>query len=193
MSEATTALARPLGRWRRMVLVGALLWWGSILTLLPFGRGINNALRSHNLLTLTVTIGMLLSAAAVAVVLVRLRRVGLMEWRQWRLTSLLLALLVVAAQLWPRPEERWHVVQYGLLGVLVWGAIRLSRWQRPVVAALVVSACGWMDEGVQAFIPERVYDPRDVVLNAAAGASAILIVELGRLAGRPAALAGAPR
>jgi len=42
----------------------------------------------------------------------------------------------------------------------------------------LTAAVGWIDEGVQHLLPNRVYDLRDVALNAAAGLLAISIVAL---------------
>ena len=75
--------------------------------------------------------------------------------------------------------ERTHLFEYGLLAVLLYealaerkrngGAIRL-----PALAAILsASAFGWLDEAVQALVPTRVYDLRDVGINALAALVAV--------------------
>jgi VanZ family protein len=43
-----------------------------------------------------------------------------------------------------------------------------------VVTVVVTSALGWIDEGIQALLPNRVYDLRDVGTNAFAAVMATL-------------------
>ena len=56
-------------------------------------------------------------------------------------------------------------------------AERLRHGRRiPAPAALTVTLTallGWLDEGIQALLPNRVYDIRDVAFNALAGLMAI--------------------
>jgi hypothetical protein len=77
------------------------------------------------------------------------------------------------------PQERIHFVEYGLLGGVFFAALkerwsgrswRLFSWRSPELwAVLLTAAAGWLDEGIQAVVPGRVYDLRDVVFNASAG------------------------
>jgi hypothetical protein len=79
-------------------------------------------------------------------------------------------------------EERTHLVEYGLVAVLVYEALmeRVGHGGRipaPALLALAVTALlGWLDEGIQAITPGRVYDMRDVGFNALAGLMAIVVV-----------------
>jgi hypothetical protein len=102
-------------------------------------------------------------------------------------------------------QERIHLIEYGALGALVYAALRerwaapvepsrdaasstppappappvpLRRWQLwPAVWAIVIAgAAGWGDELVQAVLPNRVYDLRDVATNAEAAALCVLVV-----------------
>lgn len=93
--------------------------------------------------------------------------------------------------LWLRtPEEAMHFVEYGAVAVLFYEALAERRrsatrtgttpWlpvRIPAAGALVLTiAAGWLDEGIQYLLPERYYDLRDVALNAAAGALALVAV-----------------
>jgi VanZ family protein len=76
-------------------------------------------------------------------------------------------------------EERTHLFEYGLVAVLIHQAL-LERQQHggrvkaPAALAIVAAALiGWLDEGIQAVLPNRVYDIRDVGFNALAGLMAV--------------------
>ncbi len=64
------------------------------------------------------------------------------------------------------PGERIHFIEYAILGILSRRACRLSAW--PSWLALVfVFAVGVLDEIVQALLPNRVGDFKDIWLNLA--------------------------
>ena len=77
------------------------------------------------------------------------------------------------------PEERTHLFEYGIVAVLIYHALsersQNGRWVRaPAALALVVTALlGWLDEGIQALLPNRVYDIFDVFVNALSALMAI--------------------
>jgi hypothetical protein len=94
--------------------------------------------------------------------------------------------------------ERIHLLEYGAVGGLAYAALceRWSYansaatsaldparrwWQRlPAVwAILIAGAAGWGDELVQALLPNRVYDLRDVATNGEA--AALLVLTLAAL------------
>jgi hypothetical protein len=82
-----------------------------------------------------------------------------------------------------RIEERIHLFQYGLLALLLDAALaaRARRgggpsgaWSRALVAGGLTALAGLLDELWQGWLPNRMYDTRDVALNAASGALALL-------------------
>jgi hypothetical protein len=93
-------------------------------------------------------------------------------------------------------QERIHLLLYGALGGLCYAALleRCSvdgspptasawpRWQRwPAAwAVLLAGLAGWGDELVQAVLPNRVYDLRDVLTNAEAAALLVLVLAARR-------------
>lgn len=99
----------------------------------------------------------------------------------------------VAVWALPVPEERFHLLQYGLLAWLLSEALdglpALAGPRRDGVAVLLVTLVGAADEGVQWLLPNRVGDWRDVLINAAAAvlAQGLLACTLPRTA--PASLA----
>ena len=73
------------------------------------------------------------------------------------------------------PEERTHLIEYGIVAALIHMALleRAENGRRvPLPAALTVAltaAFGFIDELIQAVLPSRVFDFRDVFFNALAG------------------------
>ena len=69
------------------------------------------------------------------------------------------------------PEESLHFIEYGILGVMLFRALS-HRTRDPgvyVVAVLLGSLAGTMDEVIQWLTPHRVFDYRDVGFNAISG------------------------
>jgi VanZ family protein len=120
------------------------------------------------------------------------RALGSLLWR--RLPWLLLSGGICAAYAWHlrhAPEEALHFIEYGVLGLLLFRALRHRLPDRGVFAAvlLVGTLFGVLDEFFQWFVPGRFWDLRDVFVNALA-----IVLALVALAGsvRPAELARRP-
>ncbi len=147
-------------------------------------RPVAEWLRERNLLRLAVA-GLLLVLA-----------LGLLRWclvrspgrREIAALALFAALYLLA--LWPirMPEERFHLVEYGLLGGLVYAALlerqrpgAAIRWSAaPAAAAVALTGlAGWLDEGIQYLLPNRHYDWMDIGLNLLAA-----VLAVGALAAR---------
>jgi VanZ family protein len=147
-------------------------------------RPVAEWLRERNLLRVALA-GLLLVVAA-----------GLVRWclarspgrREVAALALFVGLYLLA--LWPirMPEERFHLVEYGLLGGLIYAALlerrrpgAPMRWSAPLAAAAVAltGLAGWLDEGIQYLLPNRHYDWVDVRLNLLAA-----VLAVGALAAR---------
>ncbi|MCG8467569.1 MAG: VanZ family protein [Gemmatimonadetes bacterium] len=69
-------------------------------------------------------------------------------------------------------EERSHLFEYGLVGVFIYQALLERRRAGgsvrvpAVLAILITSLSGALDEGIQWFLPNRVFDPIDLGFNA---------------------------
>ncbi len=78
------------------------------------------------------------------------------------------------------PAERSHLIEYSVLSIFIYQALAErarngSKVPLPGVLAWVATVLlGWLDEGIQAILPSRVYDIRDVGFNALAALLAIV-------------------
>ena len=136
-------------------------------------RTVTNFLRDGGILRGSVVTAFVIAAAVILWLIFRDAR-----RRTWRsVLSLLAVTCVYAAVIYPMqsPEEKIHFIQYGGVAALAYASTppRWTKARRFVLCALFVAAAGWIDEGIQALLPSRYYDLRDVAFNAAAGLMAL--------------------
>ncbi len=87
--------------------------------------------------------------------------------------------LVVFARLGIPAAERTHLVEYGVVAAFVYEALlERARQGRALpapapVAVAAASALGALDEGIQAVLPSRVFDPIDIGFNVLAATLAV--------------------
>jgi hypothetical protein len=148
------------------------LWSLLIFVTVPFVRAIQEAVteRLGARVFLWVAIAVLLVAAAGAVVLGRRLR-GRVSLRSVLWLGAVLVVFIWWSRYLYEPVEAIHFVEYGVLGVLVYLALRHRAADQSVFlsAALVVALFGTVDEIIQWVTPSRVFDYRDLVINAGAG------------------------
>ncbi len=75
--------------------------------------------------------------------------------------------------------ERTHLMEYSVVGVLVFEALTERRRHRTVpapwlLALLLTVGIGALDEGLQWFLPNRVFDPEDLFFNTLAAVMAVV-------------------
>ena len=137
-----------------------------------------DALRSRNLLRLSIAALFLFCATATVGALAR-RRAPLSAWLVLAATGAVYAGLALAMEV---PQERLHLVEYGALALLVRAAVAESVAVRAlgeqvtsvdIWALGAVTLIGWLDEAVQGVLPNRMYDLRDVAWNALAAGLAL--------------------
>jgi hypothetical protein len=150
-------------------------------------------LREANLLRLAVAAAFL-SAAVMVGLLLRAQGAG---WRVFvAVAGVGTGYLILLVRVPMMPEERLHFLQYGVVAALIYLALDERRarraenesmprgpltWLPPLpLAALLTTLVGWLDEGIQAVLPNRVYDLRDVAFNAVAAVVCLLAVQLVR-------------
>lgn len=77
------------------------------------------------------------------------------------------------------PAERTHLMEYSVLAIFIHKALieRLRQGNQVLKPALLAFAAtliiGALDEGVQIFLPDRVFDPLDILFNGLAAFMAI--------------------
>lgn len=123
-----------------------------------------------------------LAGGTVLGVLLLHRRSSPLEWRRvlW-LAAVTAVAMWWAWRLWSRPEEAVHLVEYGLLALLLAHALgfRIRSWAVYPAAALVGALVGCLDEFVQWLTPRRYFDFRDIWLNAGACSLAVIALWKG--------------
>lgn len=114
--------------------------------------------------------------------------VAAFSWRLQKTTKKYLAIrmalvaaLCALSFFFPLPEERLHLVMYGLLGWLVtWSSgveDRRRLWYGWPLA--LVWGAGIVDECIQWYLPNRVFDFRDILLNGLSGMAGVVIYRTG--------------
>jgi hypothetical protein len=94
----------------------------------------------------------------------------------WLLLLALLTTLTLAATRTLVPIELFHIVIYGTLGLSLYFTFEPaeSHTKTIVLALLLTTGVGVLDEGLQWIHPERVGDLRDVLLNSLSAAFGVL-------------------
>ncbi len=147
----------------------------AIYSTLFFAQKLSGILREYGVLDVSFIFGTLLIGASIVVHALSTSRNG---------ASGAIILGVVATYLlvfvrMVSTEERTHIIEYGVVGTLIYAALsersrnRPRVWAPPLLAILFTTALGLLDEGIQNLLPNRVYDPRDVLFNAFAGTLAV--------------------
>jgi hypothetical protein len=166
------------------------LWVALIYTTIPFVRRVQSwydARWDKALIGDAVMIIMVL--AGVGAVL-GLRRLGRRLKRGAMIWLIAITALYVwwAASLRTVPEEAIHLLEYGVLGSLLYRALRpqIHDFGVFIAAAMIGVFVGTVDEVIQWITPERFYDFRDIFLNS--GSCALALVGVSRVEpvpGRP--------
>jgi hypothetical protein len=167
------------------------LWTILILVTIPLARAIANHVEDS---AGTAVFLWLTAGTIVAALLVALRALARRQLARGAYVWLMVfggALLGMAWKLRGNPVEAFHLVQYGVLSVLVYRALlhRCSDNSIYPLSALLTGSVGILDEWIQWLIPERYWGLRDVAINFTAA-----ILAQGVLAGglRPKLVRGWP-
>ena len=163
----TSTRERRLWAWTLAVVV-------AIYSTLGLARTLSDELRNREVLDNTFFLAFVVLVVAVVIRALRLR--GGTE------IFAVLATAIVYLMMFLRmasPEERSHLLEYGVVALLIHAALgeRASNGvavARPALLAIAVtSAIGAVDECIQIFIPSRVFDPVDIGFNALAALMAV--------------------
>ena len=127
-------------------------------------------LRLHGLLETTFVLGF--AAVMMTIVFYGMRQPR--KRREWWLLSGTFAVFVLLLTRMQIPEERTHLVEYGVVGILMYAALAEryrsgSRRFLPAALAIVLTmGVGLVDECIQGLVPSRTFDWRDVLFNSLA-------------------------
>ena len=83
---------------------------------------------------------------------------------------LLLTYLSLSLDVW---VERIHFIEYAVLGLLISRAVNVRTLQGIISTCGLIILIGVVDEIIQWFLPNRVGDMRDVIMNSVGGLSGI--------------------
>jgi hypothetical protein len=165
-------------RWRAWGVLA--LYVAAIYALLPYGPRIGLGVLRTGAGAWLIGPGLLVAVCVAAVVLLAaLRRRGAPPWAYAALVGVAACYAVVFSSLRAARLERTHLPQYGVAAWLAWRAVAphvgpgLAGY---AAAALLAAAIGWGEELVQAVLPNRVYDVRDVALNAAGAVLGVVVL-----------------
>lgn len=123
--------------------------------------------------------GAFLVVAAALVVVGLVVRPG---WREVTVVVAALSTYLMAFLRFANPAERTHLVEFGVVAVLAYLALQERKGNGAAVRAPALMAfgiaglLGLIDEGIQAVVPNRVFDPIDVAFNLGAALMAIVAV-----------------
>jgi hypothetical protein len=169
MSLFTSDRERRLWLWTLAVLF-------AIYSTLSLASTLAGELRDRGLIEASFWLGLFLVGAAVAFLGLRTGPSGLTVGVALGVAGVyLIAFLRMTS-----PEERTHLVEYTMVALLIYEALkeRAGNDRRvPVPALLAIGTTallGVLDEGIQALLPSRVFDPIDILFNALAGLMAVL-------------------
>lgn len=100
---------------------------------------------------------------------------GIMYFRKKIFFTIIVLLVGMAAYKYITiPIERIHFIQYGLLGWMVWGAVKGTK-HKFIIAILYIVGIGVLDEIIQGILPTRVYELRDIYMNIFGGSLGMVL------------------
>ncbi len=170
---------RPAKEW-----LAVAVWIMTIYGAIPFVRTLREAFAIRwPVEILAIAVMAIVAAAAGTALVVSQRRRHSIRWADVAWLAGIAAIVIVwTRSLMGQPEEAFHFLEYGVLGVLLHRALRLEIDDPGVfvAAALLGTVVGTVDEILQWMVPERYWDFRDLVLNG--GASVLVQIALWRVA-----------
>lgn len=165
----TSAQERRLWRWALLVLA-------AIYATLGLAGTLNELVRNERLIGNSMVVAFFLLIGAIVWSGLRKRPGPYEIWVGLGITAVYgMAFFRMGAS----PAHRTHLIEYGLLAVLIYQAL-LERQRngggvsRPAVLAIGATILlGCLDEGIQWLLPNRVFDPVDIGFNAGAALAAV--------------------
>jgi len=87
------------------------------------------------------------------------------------------------------PIEKVHLVEYCLLGVMVYNALKIDLdrydWNLYICGGIFCLVIGIIDEVIQGVLPNRVFDLRDMVINIVSSLVVLMMIRFNILEQKP--------
>ncbi|VAX19302.1 hypothetical protein MNBD_NITROSPINAE04-124 [hydrothermal vent metagenome] len=115
-------------------------------------------------------------SAALYIVVIRQRRRSAMNLVALAGAGFMYAYLMTTFS--QNPSSRIHLVEYSLLAILLYYTLRFDVKNKSayVLAWVITTFIGFVDEVIQAYLPTRAYDLDDLMINTMAAAIALCVV-----------------
>ena len=132
-------------------------------------------LNNQDIAAIFFLLGMFLTAVSVAALALRIRPRGLEIGVALGITAVYLMMFFRITL----ATERSHLIEYSVVGALIYAALGERKNNGGHVpapalfAVLATAVIGIFDECIQAFLPNRVFDPQDIFFNTLAGIMAV--------------------
>lgn len=145
-----------------------------IFSTLFIGSPLLNLLRNQNIQAAIFFMGMILISALILYH-------GLKSTTHNKMTGVYIGLFAVYLMLFLRLglPERTHLIEYSVLAIFIYQALNErfnnfeTSYKPALLAAVIACLIGAIDELIQLFIPERVFDFEDILFNCFAIVAAI--------------------
>jgi hypothetical protein len=140
-------------------------------TVIDYGRGI-----FHYWFSFFVTIVLLLLLTSYVFWLLFVKKVKRLS--SWVLIFVVMVFYGYLLNVIRLPQERFHLVEYGLLALLVYRALNSDIRDERIYfyTTFLVMVFGFIDEFIQLLLPNRYYDIRDVLVNTVSGIMGALML-----------------
>jgi len=159
----------PLGLFSYRTLIFSI---AIILSSVFMRQVLNFFLKFANRRQLSYTMAALLIIGGFTLLLLLVRKKA---WYQLSLMVVMLVAVGFVSKTIPLPEERFHLLEFFLVGYLAaYDGRKRMMWQRVFFALLFSLAVPALDEGLQAFIPWRVADMKDVFYGFSGACAGVL-------------------
>lgn len=171
MSLFSSARERRLWLWALVVVA-------AIYATLSVTPTLARLLRDRDLISNGFWLGMLLLGVGILVLALKVRPGGL---------EIGVALGVIGAYLivlmrMTVPEERSHMIEYSIVAALIYEALKERKRNgrhvpKPALLAILITVLvGFVDECIQIFLPNRVFDLFDIFFNTLAATMAVTAI-----------------
>jgi hypothetical protein len=152
----------------------ALIVFVAILSTLALGRPLQEMLIDQNIQGIVFMLGMILTGVTIIIhgLKTQTSKTEIIIWLGLAAVYLLFFLRLGL-------PERSHLIEYSVLAIFIHMALieRVSQGDQALMPALLAFAAtliiGILDECIQIFLPDRVFDPNDMLFNGLAGLMAI--------------------